>query len=144
MNFRNLTWGQMGKVQPPKKTFTAIWVYTTLYTSLNTILRKLYAKIEKIPSGSFWENELLNFLKLKFIFFKFKIENFTKIKKRSRDIHPRNIPTNFEKDPKIGCRVTGVDGRTDRPTDRPTTRHGKNLLIVIKQWTYRDDDIPLL
>ena len=50
------------------------------------------------------------------------------MKKRSRDIHPRNIPTNFEKDPKIGCRVTGVDGRTDRrtdrPTDRPTTRHG--------------------
>ena len=40
------------------------------------------------------------------------------MKKRSRDIHPRNIPTNFEKDPKIGCRVTGVDGRTDRPTDR--------------------------
>ena len=44
------------------------------------------------------------------------------MKKRSRDIHPRNIPTNFEKDPKIGCRVTGVDGRTDRPTDRPTDR----------------------
>ena len=42
------------------------------------------------------------------------------MKKRSRDIHPRNIPTNFEKDPKIGCRVTGVDGRTDGPTDRPT------------------------
>ena len=46
------------------------------------------------------------------------------MKKRSRDIHPRNIPTNFEKDPKIGCRVTGVDGRTDGPTDGPTTRHG--------------------
>ena len=44
------------------------------------------------------------------------------MKKRSRDIHPRNIPTIFEKDPKIGCRVTGVDGRTDRPTDRPTDR----------------------
>ena len=29
-------------------------------------------------------------------------------------IHPRNIPTDFEIDPKIGCRVTGVDGRTDR------------------------------
>ena len=40
------------------------------------------------------------------------------MKKSSRDIHPRNIPTNFEKDPKIGCRVTGVDGRTDGPTDR--------------------------
>ena len=54
------------------------------------------------------------------------------MKKTSRDIHPRNIPTNFEKNPNIGCRVRGVDGRTDRqtdrqtdrPTDRPTTRHG--------------------
>ena len=32
MNFRNLTWGQMGKVQPPKKTFTATSAYTTLYS----------------------------------------------------------------------------------------------------------------
>ena len=40
------------------------------------------------------------------------------MKKTSRDIHPRNIPTNFEKNPNIGCRVRGVDGRTDRPTDR--------------------------
>ena len=47
------------------------------------------------------------------------------MKKKYRDIHPRNIPTNFEKNPNIGCRVRGVDGRTDRPTDRPTTRHGK-------------------
>ena len=46
------------------------------------------------------------------------------MKKTSRDIHPRNIPTNFEKNPNIGCRVRGVDGRTDRQTDRPTTRHG--------------------
>ena len=38
------------------------------------------------------------------------------MKKTSRDIHPRNIPTNFEKNPNIGCRVRGVDGRTDRPT----------------------------
>ena len=44
------------------------------------------------------------------------------MKKTSRDIHPRNIPTNFEKNPNIGGRVTGVDGRTDRPTDRPTDR----------------------
>ena len=44
------------------------------------------------------------------------------MKKTSRDIHPRNIPTNFEKNPNIGCRVRGVDGRTDRPTDRPTDR----------------------
>ena len=40
------------------------------------------------------------------------------MKKTSRDIHPRNIPTNFEKNPNIGYRVRGVDGRTDRPTDR--------------------------
>ena len=39
------------------------------------------------------------------------------MKNKSRDIHPRNIPTNFEKHPNIGCRVRGVDGRTDRPTD---------------------------
>ena len=44
------------------------------------------------------------------------------MKKTSRDIHPRNIPTNFEKNPNIGCRVRGVDGRTDRQTDRPTDR----------------------
>ena len=44
------------------------------------------------------------------------------MKKTSRDIHPRNIPTNFEKNQNIGCRVRGVDGRTDRQTDRPTDR----------------------
>ena len=32
----------------------------------------------------------------------------------SSHIHPRNISTKFENDPKIGCRVTGVDGPTDR------------------------------
>ena len=56
MNFRNLTWGQMGKVQPPKKDiYSDLSVYTSLQ-SLNTILRKLYAKIDKLPSGRFWEN----------------------------------------------------------------------------------------
>ena len=88
------------------------------------IPRKLYAKIEKKLFDRFWENELLNLLKLKLFFFKFKIENFTKTKKTSSYIHPRNIPTDFEKNPNIGCRVTDVDRRTDRPTDRPTTRHG--------------------
>ena len=29
-----------------------------------------------------------------------------------------NIPTDFENNPNIGCRVTDVDRRTDRPTDR--------------------------
>ena len=50
------------------------------------------------------------------------------MKKTSRDIHPRNIPTNFENNPNIGCRVRGVDGRTDRrrataigPVDLKTT-----------------------
>ena len=60
------------------------------------IPRKLYAKIEKKLFDRFWENELLNFKKLKLLFFKFKIEN----------------------NPNIGCRVTDVDRRTDRPTDR--------------------------
>ena len=40
---------------------------------MNFIPRKLYAKIETKLFDRFWENELLNFLKLKFIFFKFKI-----------------------------------------------------------------------
>ena len=44
------------------------------------IPRKLYAKIEKKLFDRFWENELLNLLKLKLFFFKFKIENFTKTK----------------------------------------------------------------
>ena len=53
MNFRNLTWGQMGKVQPPQKDiYSDLSVYTSLQ-SLNTILRKLYAKIDKLPSGRF-------------------------------------------------------------------------------------------
>ena len=86
------------------------------------IPRKLYAKIEKKLFDRFWENELLNFLKLKLFFFKFKIENFTKIKKTSSYIHPRNIHTDFEKNPNIGCWVTDVDRRTDRPTFRPTDR----------------------
>ena len=33
------------------------------------------------------------------------------------DIHVRNMPTDFEKYPNIGCGVTGVDGRTDRRCD---------------------------
>ena len=82
------------------------------------IPRKLYAKIEKKLFDRFWENELLNFLKLKLFFFKFKIENFTKIKKKSSYIHPRNIHTDFEKNPNIGCWVTDVDRPTDLPTDR--------------------------
>ena len=40
------------------------------------------------------------------------------MKKTSSYILPRNISTDFEKNPNIGCRVTGVDGQTDRPTDR--------------------------
>ena len=53
------------------------------------------------------------------------------MKRPSRDIHPRNIPTNFEKNPNIGYLVRGVDGQTDRPT----TRHGngssgpKNVML---------------
>ena len=75
MNFRNLTWGQMGKVQ------------------------------------------LLIFLKLKFIFFKFKIENFTKTKKRSRDIHQGIFPLILKKIRKL---VAELQVLTDRLTDRPT------------------------
>ena len=79
---------------------------------------------------------------MKFIFFKFKIENFTKTKKRSRDIHPRNIPTDFEKDPKIGCRVTGVDGRTDRPTDRRrATAIGPVDLKIITSFSYMGPNV---
>ena len=81
------------------------------------IPRKLYAKIEKKLFDRFWENER-NFLKLKLFLFKFKIENFTKTKKTSSYIHPRNIPTDFEKNPNTNYRVTGVDRQTDRPTDR--------------------------
>ena len=48
------------------------------------------------------------------------------MKKTSRDIHPRNIPTNFEKKSKTLVAELEVltDGQTDRQTDRPTTRHG--------------------
>ena len=34
-----------------------------------------------------------------------------------------NIPTDFEKDPTIGCRVTGVNEQTDGRTDGRTDRH---------------------
>ena len=64
------------------------------------------------------------------------------MKKMSRDIQSRNIPTDFERNQNIGCRVTDVDGRTDgrtdgwtdRQTDRPTTRHGsrQKRSILIK------------
>ena len=46
---------------------------------------------------------------------KFKI---LQTRKKSSYILPGNIPTDFEKNPNIGCRVTGVDRQTDRPTDR--------------------------
>ena len=39
-------------------------------------------------------------------------------KKMSSYMHPRNIPTDFPKNPKIGCWVADVDRQTDRPTDR--------------------------
>ena len=59
-------------------------------------------------------------MKLFFLISKLKI--LQKRKKTSSYIHPRNIPTDFENNPNIGCRVTDVDRRTDRPTDRPTDR----------------------
>ena len=60
----------------------------------------------------------------------------------SRDIHPRNIPNNFEKNPNIGCRVKGLtDGRTDRLTDRPTTRHGNRSSGPNDIWTQTDASI---
>ena len=83
-------------------------------------LRKMYAKIEEKIHKKYWDIKLLNFLKLKNNNKKFKIQNFTKMKKTSSYIHPRNIHTDFEKNPNIGCWVTDVDRRTDRPTDRPT------------------------
>ena len=43
------------------------------------------------------------------------------MKKTSRDIHPRNIPTNFEKTTTL---VAELEVLTDGQTDRPTTRHG--------------------
>ena len=80
--------------------------------------RKLFAKTENKIFDRFWENELLNFLKLNLFIFKFKI--LQKRKKMPSYILPMNIPTDFEINPNIGCRATGVDRQTDRPTDRPT------------------------
>ena len=60
----------------------------------------------------------LHFLKLKKNYKKFKI--LQKLKKKSSYIHPRNIPTDFENNPNIGCRVTEVDRQTEM-------RHGKNV-----------------
>ena len=37
----------------------------------------------------------------------------------SNYILPRNIPTDFENNPNIGCRVTGVDRQTDQTDDMP-------------------------
>ena len=71
---------------------------------MNFIPMKLYVKIEKKLFDRFWENELLNFVKLNF----FLNSKFYKNEKK-RYILPRNIPTDFEKNPNIGCRVTGVD-----------------------------------
>ena len=42
----------------------------------------MYAKIEQILSGRFWETELLNFLKLKFIFKKIQNSKFYKNEKK--------------------------------------------------------------
>ena len=82
---------------------------------MNFIPRKLYAKIEKKLFDRFWENELLNFLKLKFIFFKFKI--LQKRKKRLVIFSQGIFRPILKKNPIIGCRVTGADRQTDRPTD---------------------------
>ena len=81
-------------------------------------------KIEEKIHKKYWEIKVLNFFKLKNNNKKFKIQNFTKMKKTTSYIHPRNIHTDFEKYPNIRCWVTDVDRRTDRLTDRPTTRHG--------------------
>ena len=122
--------------RPPKIPVTVIESHYISFYFMNFIPRKLYVKIEKKLFDRFWENELLNFLKLKFICFKFKIQNFTKTKKTSSYILPRNIPTDFEKNPNIGCRVTGVDRQTDRQTDRPTTRHGNRSSGPKNTWAY--------
>ena len=75
------------------------------------------------------------------------------MKKTSSYIHPRNIHTDFEKNPNIGCRVTDVDRRTDRPTDRPTTRHGnrssgpkngKNLSFLVTFQKGKKNQIKVL
>ena len=72
---------------------------------------------------------------MKLFFFKFKIENFTKTKKTSSYIHPRNIPTDLKKNPNNGCRVTGVDRQTDRLTDRRrTTAIGPVDLKTGRRW----------
>ena len=77
----------------------------------------MYAKIEQILSGRFWENELLNFLKLKFIFFKFKI---LQKRKKGLTIFTQGIfSPNLKKIRKSVAELQVLtDGRTDRPTDR--------------------------
>ena len=102
----------MEKFNPHKKTFTTIWAYTTLYTSLNTILRKLYAKIEKNPSGSFWENELLNWN----LFFKNSKLKILQKRIKGLEIFTQGIfPPIFKKIRKL---VAELQVLTDGPTDR--------------------------
>ena len=55
--------------------------------------------------------EKMNFKNWNFFFKNSKLKILQKRKKTSSYIHPRNIPTDFEKNPNIGCR--GVDRQTD-------------------------------
>ena len=75
---------------------------------MKTILRKLYAKIEEKNTKQILRNKLLNLFKLKKI--------FKKIQNNSRDIHPRNIPTEFEKKSQRRL-LSYMCRRTDGPTD---------------------------
>ena len=82
MNFKNLTWGQMGKVQPPQKDiYSDLSVYTSLQ-SLNTILRNLYAKIDKLPSGRFRGKLTFKFFKIEIYFLKIQNLKFYKNEKK--------------------------------------------------------------
>ena len=100
---------------------------------MTTTLRKMYAKIEEKIRNRYWEIELLTFFKLKKTIKDSKIEKQFKLKK-SRDIHPRNIPTNFEK---IQTLVAELEVLTDGRTDPPTTRHG-NRSSGPKNYRYED------
>ena len=84
---------------------------------MNFIPKKLYAKIEKKLFDRFWENELLNFFKLKLIFFKFKI---LQKRKKCLVIFSQGIFPPILK--KIQTLVAELQVLPDRQTDRQTDR----------------------
>ena len=95
---------------PKKKKLTKRSPPPPLNLDRRTMDKSALEKLRCLSAGGDKKSYLTDFEKMNLFFLNSK---FYKNEKMSSYILPRNIPTDFEKNPNIGCRVTGVDRQTD-------------------------------